>query len=321
MLASIEIDGQKLKDAREAKGQSIAEIATSVTLSREQVKYIEEGGDKPFYTPAHKLLAVRKYAKALGVPYEDVVIGEGADLTLAAPDEAPPEMHVHVSGQTAVAADLRLAAVTRNAEIRRQIMIVVAILCVLLAVYAKVRGSYDDNSQTQEQDADLVGMPVYESKTETVAIAATIDEPVATPAAELKEAAPVAPVAPVASASSASNDDCPQEQAGADIKSWSPSYQRKPDSRLFAMSPRGESLCITDVSGKTKRYTLKPMVGQIIPGKAPYTVRSDNLAQVEMYLQGLRVKVPREANALRLLPTNNTLQQPPEQSRALPPEL
>jgi cytoskeletal protein RodZ len=318
MLASIEIDGQKLKDAREAKGQSIAEIATSVTLSREQVKYIEEGGDKPFYTPAHKLLAVRKYAKALGVPYEDVVIGEGADLTLAAPDEAPPEMHVHVSGQTAVAADLRLAAVTRNAEIRRQIMIVVAILCVLLAVYAKVRGSYDDNSQTQEQNAEVVGMPVYESKTKSVASAATVIEPVATPSAELKEAAPVAPVA---SASSTSDDDCPQEQVGADTKNWSPSYQRKPDSRLYVMSPRGESLCVTDVSGKTKRYNLKPMVGQIIPGKAPYTVRSDNLAQVEMYLQGLRVKVPRDANALRLLPTHNTSQQPSEQSRTLPPEL
>jgi cytoskeletal protein RodZ len=318
LLASIMIDGQKLKDVREASGKSIAEIAVLLTLSNEQVKYIEEGGEKPFYSQAHKLLAVRKYAKALGIPFEEVIIEERADQTLATPNEAPTESYVPVSSQSAIAADLRLAPVTRNAEIRRQIMIVVAILCVSLAVYAKVRGSYDDNSQTQEQSADLVGMPVYESKNEPVAVAATVNEPVATPAAELKDAAPVAPVA---SASSASDGDCPKEQAGADIKSWSPSYQRKPDSRLFVMSPRGESLCITDVSGKTKRYALKPMVGQIIPGKAPYTVRSDNLAQVEMYLQGLRVKVPLEANALRLLPTHNTSQQPSEQSAALPPEL
>lgn len=318
LLAPIVTDGQKLKDAREASGKSIAEIAVLLTLSNEQVKFIEEGGEKPFYSPAHKLLAVRKYAKALGIPFEEVIFQEGADQPLTSPDEAPTESDFHVGGKTAIAADLRLATLTRNGEIRSQIMIVVAIMCVLLAVYAKVRGNYDDNSQTQEQNAEVVGMPVYESQTEPIVIAARVNEPAATPSAELKEAAPVASVA---SASSTSDDDCPHEQAGAEIKSWSPSYQRKPDSRLFVVSSRGESLCITDVSGKTKRYTLKPMVGQIIPGKAPYTVRSTNLAQIEMYLQGLRVRIPAETNALRLLPTDNTSMQPTKLSQALPPEL
>ena len=313
MLASIAINGQKLKDAREEKGQSIAEMATSLTLSREQVKYIEEGGDKPFYTPAHKLLAVRKYANAMGIPYEEVVIGEGADLTLAAPEEAPPAMHVHVSSPPEVATELRVAAVTRNAEIRRQILIVTVILCILLALYAKVRGSDDEigndqdqvQAQVQEQSIDAVKMPVYESKTAT----------------ENKPAAPSA--APLSVAAAAIRDDdtnCPKEQAGIELKSWSPSYQRKSDSRLYVISPRGGSLCIADASGNAKRISLKPMVGQTIPGKPPYTVRSAHLSQIEMYLQGLRVKVPDKANALRLLATHNTTPQTSEQSSTLTPD-
>ena len=317
MLASIVIDGQKLKDAREAKGQSIAEVATSLTLSREQIKYIEEGGDKPFYTPAHKLLAVRKYANAMGLPYDEVVIGEGADLTLAAPEEAPPSMHVHVHSQPEVANELRLAAVMRNAEIRRQILIAGVIICILLGLYAKVRGSDEDADAVQQQDADAIGMAVYESKTEPTVLAATPAKP---PAVQLTQAAPVALTTTV---SEASDDDanCSQEQAGTELKNWSPAYQRKSDSRLYVISPHGGSLCIADAAGNAKHISLKPMVGQTIPGKPPYTVRSSHLAQIEMYLQGLRVKVPSATNAMRLLPTNKTSPEASDPTRTLSSEL
>ncbi len=325
MLASIDIDGQKLKAAREAKGQSVIEMAASLTLSRDQVKAIEEGGDKPFYTPAHKLLAVRKYANALGIPYDDVVTGEGAELTIAAPEDAPPEMHVHVA-QPAIASELRMAAVARNAEIRRHTLIAGGILCVLLALYAKVRGSDDDFVSQQEQSELAVDMSDNEDKTsadKTSADKTPADHP-APPVREAKAAAVSAETIPTAAAakSEASNteENCPQEHAGADLKTWSPAYQRKSDPRLYLISPRGGSLCVADVSGNAKRIVLKPMVGQTIAGKPPYTVRAANLTQVEMYLQGLRVKVPTEANALRLIPTRNTQPQPAEQAPANAPD-
>ena len=43
-LEAITIDGGKLRAAREARNLSIAEFAALVTLSREQVKAIEDGG-------------------------------------------------------------------------------------------------------------------------------------------------------------------------------------------------------------------------------------------------------------------------------------
>lgn len=320
MLASIDIDGQKLKAAREAKGQSVIEMAASLTLSRDQVKAIEEGGDKPFYTPDHKLLAVRKYANALGIPYDDVVTGEGADLTIAAPEDAPPAMHVHVA-QPTVASELRMAAVARNAEIRRQTLIAAGILCVLLALYAKVRGTDDDIDTQQEHNAHVVLMPDHADKTAAVHPAPT--EPEAKSSALRAAAVPVASApadAVVAAETGNGEGNCPQEQAGADLKTWSPAYQRKSDPKLYIISPRGGSLCVADVSGNAKRIILKPMVGQTIAGKPPYTVRAENLMQVEMYLQGLRVKVPAEATALRLIPTRNTLPQPAEQAPASAPD-
>lgn len=322
MLASIEFDGQKLKAAREAKGKSIIEMAASLTLSRDQVKYIEEGGDKPFYTPAHKALAVRKYANALGIPYDEVVIGEDADLTMAATENARPAMHVPIA-QPAVASELRLAAAARNAEIRRRTLIAAGILCILLALYAKVRGSGNDNNinYLQEQTALAAGMPDDATKTKPAVpdapkLTATGVQPSALPVV----AVTVATAAAAPAEASINEGECPQDQAGAELKTWSPAYQRKPDPKLYLVSQRGGSLCVADASGNAKRITLKPMVGQTIAGKPPYTVRAGNLPQIDMYLQGLRVKVPSEANALRLIPTKNTSPQPAQQASATAPD-
>jgi hypothetical protein len=88
------------------------------------------------------------------------------------------------------------------------------------------------------------------------------------------------------------------------VKSWSPIYQRKSDSKLYVISPKGGSVCISDATGKSRLIELKPMVGQAVGGKPPYVVRSSQLAQIEIYLQGFRVKIPSETEAMKLIPTS-----------------
>ena len=89
---AIIVDGARLKAAREARGMSVLDMAAAVTLSREQIQHMEDGGNRPFYTPAHKLLAVRKYSAALEIPYDEVVSGVGAYQTIPAPEDAPAGM-------------------------------------------------------------------------------------------------------------------------------------------------------------------------------------------------------------------------------------
>ena len=336
-LNALVIDGNKLKQAREAKGMTVAETALLVTLSREQIVHIEEGGERPFYTPAHKLLAIRKYATAMDIPYDEVVTGPGAEQTMPIPEDAPPAMMSHSEGEEA--ADLRLAAVERNAEIRRKLLMGAIAITVLLAIYAKMRGSQDElysavnPPEVQVMAEEPAAAPATEAsagkESSLPATAASTVSPAAL-AAPAPVSAPVTaqPSAPVpASATAAATDsvtkpaadkmtaeagdEC-QFKAGSEIRTWSPPYQRKSDVRLFVISPKGGSLCIADASGKSKLITLKPMNGQSFSGKPPYTVRSSQLATIEIYLQGLRVKVPAEAESLRLVPTQVT--SPPSDS-------
>ena len=288
-LDAITIDGNKLREAREARNLSVAELAALVTLSREQVKAIEEGGHRPFYTPAHKLLAVRKYANALEIAYEDVVMGPGADQTVPAPEDAPPSMHS--THEAIEPADIRIAAVERNAEIRRLALVGAIALTILLAVYAKVRGS---KTEISEEAAD----PAY--ATEAVADKADVAPPpkpqqpsTKTKALETTETAKV----------TEQSSQCPVKTAASEPSVWSPAYQYKSDLRLFVISAKEGSVCVTDATGKETLLQLKPMTWQVLAGKPPYDVRSTQLAEHKLYLQGQLVKVPADANAMRLIPT------------------
>ena len=320
---AINVDGARLKAAREERGMSITDMAAAVTLSREQIQHMEDGGNRPFYTPAHKLLAVRKYSAALDIPYDEIVTGPGANQTIPIPEDAPPSMMAH--SDITEPADLRLAAVERNAEVRRLMTITAIVVCILLAIYAKIRGSKDEspeNEVTAEAVANPVDKPVPPPSATPKAVAANLPPP-AKAAPEVKAVPTAAPSLetkdvkdvkedknskdskrePALAAATDASGEC-QSSSTADVKSWSPIYQRKSDSKLYVISPKGGSVCISDATGKSRLIDLKPMVGQAVGGKPPYVVRSSQLAQIEIYLQGFRVKIPSEAEAMKLIPTS-----------------
>ena len=222
-------------------------------------------------------------------------------------------------------ADLRLAAVERNAEVRRLMTITAIVVCILLAIYAKIRGSKDESPENEvsaEAVSNSVDKPVPPPSATPKAVAANLPPPAKAPP-EVKAAPTAAPSLdtkdvqdvkedknskdskrePALATATDASGECPSIST-TDVKSWSPMYQRKSDSKLYVISPKGGSVCISDATGKSRLIDLKPMVGQAVGGKPPYVVRSSQLAQIEIYLQGFRVKIPSEAEAMKLIPTS-----------------
>ncbi len=354
-LDAFVIDGATLRQAREARNLSVAEVAALCTLSREQVQHIEDGGQRPFYTPAHKLLAVRKYAGAMNIPFDDIVTGQGASETMPVPDGAPASLMVH--GEREEATDLRLAAVERNAETRRMILIGVVTATILLAVYAKMRSAPDNPptagqpvlsnvaTETRSNADDALreqaskapaaapatvasanlpaatsSAPAATKPTATAAAADKVAAPVASGPAEatakpatasVAPAAPATPATPIpapaaladakASAKAGAAEPCASASAvGTDMKTWTPTYQRKADTRLFFVSTKETTVCVRDATGKAALLTLKARTGQAYSGKPPYVVQSPQLSEIDIYLQGMRARVPPQTPALRL---------------------
>jgi hypothetical protein len=64
-------------------------------------------------------------------------------------------------------------------------------------------------------------------------------------------------------------------------------------------------VCVTDANGTSTPLKVKPGAMSSATGKPPYIVRSERLAQAQIFLQGLKVRVPSSAVAVHLFTTQS----------------
>ena len=76
------VDGARLKQLREAAGWDAKVLAIRVSLSKEQVEQIENGGNGLFYNVSIKRACARKLALALGADPHSVITTLATDLPL-----------------------------------------------------------------------------------------------------------------------------------------------------------------------------------------------------------------------------------------------
>ncbi len=319
------IDAAGLRQAREQRGLSVSEAARWLTLSKSQIQQIEGGGFTAFYSPAHKALAVRKYASAIGLD-PDAVLGLGVKLAgpsspaagegdvpaeesaASAPagasenvsegipenlaenvpeneaacrmpeDEArgpaPLAMSVPAPRARPVASDVHAPA--------KSLVLGVLLFCAAAIAFAIIRGSVER----------FVALPV---------------PPVAVPANPAPASAGPAPVArpnelTAAVTQPSLGTGCTAAPSGASTPTWIPSYVRKPGTRLHIGGPTGTEVCVSDSVGKVSRLVLKAGTMQSIDGRPPYLVQSASLGVLQMFMQGLKVKVPAQSASIQLMP-------------------
>jgi hypothetical protein len=187
---------------------------------------------------------------------------------------------------------------------------VIGVSCVIISLYVIGRISKDGAPAQQGPDSEAQARGTSSGATpETFAKGIAVPAPKMTQGDQtaVQLASQVSGVEDTESETSKiARDLCQLEQAVNALQTWSPSYQRKPGTRLYITSSQSSVICITDATGKSQLLDLKPMTGQAFNGKPPYTVRSTHLAQIEIYMQGMRVKIPNETEVMKLIPNQNT---------------
>lgn len=83
--------GEALKSARENRGDNLAEAAFRIALSPSQLRAIESGDLRPFYSPSYFMQAAKRYANLLGIdlPMPPANL-ELSPRPIAAPVAEPP---------------------------------------------------------------------------------------------------------------------------------------------------------------------------------------------------------------------------------------
>ncbi len=268
------VNGERLKQERERRGMSTADAARLATLSREQIVQIEQGGFGAFYGPRHKLLAVRKYADAFGIDADELLAANPV------PERPPfnPDMLSVIGGSAPDRQqDKRMQEAHLPASARSRLLTALALICAIAVLYSILRGLVPESAPPPAPSAAL----------------APVEPPIAAPA-------PVVRGSSTTQSLGEPQDACSGHGDEGTVERWAPPLARRADTRLFLASATVAEVCVVDANGSPKRLKLTPGVTTSVAGKPPYLLRSANLARVQIYLQGLKVRVPPSAVALRV---------------------
>ncbi len=324
------IDGTRLKQERIERGISVNDAARMATLSREQIEQIEGGGLRAFYGARHKRLAARKYADVFGIDLAE----------LLPPVPAPAETHGKVADPIQVVASptpvpaaessrgvMAPASGRSNFESRR-LPLVAVILVALVLTFSILRGL----TPTPKPVTEPIPEPVAKLAAPPVEAAPASPEQATPASATATAAAPVptetAPAsatdaATAAAAPAAASDGKLEEgpdpcavAAGGEIPRWAPTQVRATYTRLYLGSYTESTLCVVDATGTAKPLKLKAGGTANVSGKPPYIIHSPQLPKLQIYLQGLKVKVPAGAVSIQLFTTQSLLPPNPEKATA-----
>ncbi len=321
------IDGTRLKQERIERGLAVSDAARMATLSREQIEQIENGGLRAFYGARHKLLATRKYADVFGIDLSELVpqaprpstASNTLTDTVASPIMATATAPATLPVETGKAM-MAQPANRSNFESRRLPLLAVIVVALVLS-FSILRGL----TPTPKPVAEPVGETTVElvatetaSPTVETAAPASVTAAAVPPSTGTSAPSSAAEDAPSATATAASTnpDEGPDPcavSAGGDVARWAPTQVRATYTRLYLGSYTESTLCVVDATGAAKPLTLKAGATTSLSGKPPYTIHSAQLPKLQIYLQGLKVKVPTGAVSIQLFTTQSII--PPDSEK------
>ena len=296
-----EIRKEAFSKARESLGLSTKDLSGMACLSVRQIEQIENGESSSFYGPQIKVTAAKKVAALLKLKEEDAfdfgaappakkidteaVVAEtkSADVKNTLPVEkntAPVK-----SSETKAAAKVKETSVISSAPSSNQknpqkkLLILLGIAVALVFSAVNLRPLFFPEPVKEEVVIIEESAPV---------------NPPAEPPVEIKPeekpgAAAFAVAPPASVAAPAVSAECPAADASA--ASYKTDAPKKAGDMVYLQSKTAQTVCVVDASGKTQNKTLEPGVGASVFGKPPLKVLTSGQAQVDMYYQGVKVRL------------------------------
>ena len=289
------VDGARLKQLREAAGWDAKVLAIRVSLSKEQVQQIENGGHDLFYNLSIKRACARKLALALGADPQSVVTPMATDLPSTSPMPAASGVPTWQTSELDGMRPERL-----NGPLTA--MWVCAGLALTVMVLGVTLGRWGDGA-APPWNQWRVQWEGWQQKAWTLISA---DPPAPSPQAQNQPTAPSTalmpsetngspepPHLPLTLANSPVNDPglaCPQ--ASDDGPVVQPLKAFKAGQMIFVQAVGDAHLCLRDHSGQVWSVNFKAGQERSFQGAPPWTVQSPSLAQFNVFFQGWKLRLP-----------------------------
>ena len=285
-----EIQGKVLKAAREKMRYKPEDLAHKACLSKKHIIELEEGGVSSFYSEAHKVTVAKKIAKLLELDEARVLVHPDGDA-IKQKDlvfDAPVE-EVEASAPE-LPDDVPPAPVQKTLPIQEKVNL------------ENIKSG--DSGKTQQAKIEagkragamalvvLVLVGLYITKDNIIELFSSTPQP---PKVEATQEQVIEEVKPDATAPAATPAPAAVVDAGCPKADPTPtsviiSDPTKPGNFVYVVTKSKQTVCVIDASGKSTMQTIDAGANHTFTGKAPFTVLTNGLSQVNVYFQGRPVK-------------------------------
>jgi hypothetical protein len=273
--------GVLLESLRMKAGMSHATLARRDMLSVLQVEQLELGGDSGFYNAEIKFATGKKllqfFGHTLKVEVAPLISNTPEPLQLVpAQSPEPKQRAFKVSGLSGA----------------------LVLMAMLLALFWLVQQSSNSSNKASPEVASKVTPPQPSQEVTTAApisISATDNQtlPASTSTSTSTSTAQTETSRPL-------NSPCAWAPTETEIQPASP---RKKGEYVHVVAIDNVSICIMDGNQRVANVTLAPGQARSIYGPAPFKLYSTQLALVNIYFQGVYIKLPNpEARQIKLQP-------------------
>ena len=293
-------DATALKSLREAAGLDVAQLASLANLSPGQVRQLEEGGDSNFYSPQIKSQSMRRVLRLL--QNENSTEDAAAQAML---EQVPKSVNVIDDiirlSEKNLKNTIDTSLVRRAGNPYKALLTVGAGVMVVFALLDWQSNQIESQKIFAEWVEPFTAKPV-EASSEAVEKAtpevAQVESPPPSPASV--PAPVVSPVQPVVVAA--------KDQALSDCKLLqdeptpaAPVSINKAGNYVYLLASKDVQVCVDDGKRVRSLVNLKAGEGRTIHGSAPWVISAVDMASLQMYFQGAKVFVPKNAGQRILL--------------------
>jgi transcriptional regulator with XRE-family HTH domain len=254
-------DAALLKELREAAQIDTSTLAMYYSLSKKQVKQLEEGGDSSFYSPAIKLATGRKLLMHFGVD----------DLPVSKTDNQnqTPKIKIPL---------VNLLEEVENKKTKSYLRLQIIAAVLTLLGFAALNAYFSDMNTLSLLEGLL------NKSSLTMQIDAATLEGIAneTPAITSKET--------TVKTISVHLEKCKWGSEPVSIMGHQP---YKSGDYVYIVANIDADICIRDFTGKSQILQLKSEQSQTVRGHPPFEIFSNSLSEFKIFYQGNLLRLPR----------------------------
>ena len=257
---------EHLRSLRIAAGIDISTLASNHSLSKMQVKQLEEGGDSAFYTPEIKFSMGRKLIRSFGV---DVIHIQQNEISVESDfSNVDSELPVPKDGKTTLEKSKIVLEIFKSKVLINAYYLVLFVLCFSTLIFFSTSINWFHYSES-------------------------VSKEIIPPKPELHKGPPS--IDPIKGAISSENMNKNNLSVVCDWKTHSveksPPNPTKPGDYVHLISSESVSVCVMDHANEIKTLSFKPMEAKTVHGQPPFKIFSHEFSKIKLYYQGNLIRI------------------------------